>query len=70
MLPCGNDSHVELGIALAHGAEVYILGVPDRPGVFYHGATVCRDEEALLAALRRREPEAPGHGPGSLPAAV
>ncbi|MEW5935180.1 MAG: hypothetical protein AB1816_16505, partial [Bacillota bacterium] len=54
MLPCGNDSHVELGIALAAGAEVYILGEPERPGVFYHGATVCRDEDALLAALRRK----------------
>jgi len=54
MLPCGNDSHVELGIALAAGADVYILGEPERPGIFYHGATVCRDEDALLAVLRRK----------------
>ncbi|MDI6824689.1 MAG: inositol monophosphatase family protein [Bacillota bacterium] len=53
VLPCGNDSHAELGIALAAGARVYILGEPGRPGVFYHGATVCGDEDSLLAALRR-----------------
>jgi len=55
MLPCGNDSHVELGVALAAGARIYILGEPERPGVFYHGATVCADEAALLAALALRE---------------
>lgn len=55
MLPCGNDSHVELGVALATGARIYILGEPERPGVFYHGATVCADEAALLAALALRE---------------
>lgn len=55
MLLCGNDSHVELGVALAAGARIYILGEPERPGVFYHGATVCADEAALLAALALRE---------------
>lgn len=57
VLPCGNDSHAELGIALAAGARVYILGEPGRPpgrpGVFYQGAMVCADEDSLLAALRR-----------------
>ena len=56
VMPCGRSAHLELGWALGHGKEGYILfpdGEPDRYDLMANLATdVCFSVEELLEVLR------------------